>query len=59
MAFIRMSDFTGSIEAVAFPRAYARYKSIIVPERCVALKAKVSERNGEISLLAENFMALA
>ncbi len=59
MAFIRMADLTGSIEAVVFPRAYARFKSVIVPEKCVALKAKVSERNGEISLMAENFMALA
>ncbi|HVU06801.1 MAG TPA: DNA polymerase III subunit alpha [Candidatus Paceibacterota bacterium] len=59
MAFIRMADLTGTIEAVAFPRTYARYKAVIVPEKCVALKAKVSERNGEISLLADNFMALA
>ena len=58
MAFLRMTDLTGSIEAVAFPRTYARFKSIIAPERCVALKAKVSERNGEISLIADNFMAL-
>jgi DNA polymerase III subunit alpha len=58
MAFLRMTDLTGSIEAVAFPRTYARFKSIITPEKCVALKAKVSERNGEISLIADNFMAL-
>lgn len=59
MAFLRMADFTGTIEAVAFPRTYARFKNIIVPDKCVALKAKVSERNGEISLVADNFMALA
>ncbi len=58
MAFLRMADLTGSIEAVAFPRTYARFKSIIVPDKCVALKAKVSERNGEISLVADNFMIL-
>jgi DNA polymerase III subunit alpha len=58
MAFIRMADLTGSMEAVVFPRTYARFKSIIVPDKCVALKAKVSERNGEISLVADNFMAL-
>ncbi|HEU5114787.1 MAG TPA: DNA polymerase III subunit alpha [Candidatus Paceibacterota bacterium] len=59
MAFLRMADFTGSIEAVAFPRTFARFKSVIQPEKCVALKAKVSERNGEISLIADNFMALS
>ncbi len=58
MAFIRVADLTGSMEAVAFPRTYARFKSLIVPDKCVALKAKVSERNGEISLMAENFIAL-
>jgi DNA polymerase-3 subunit alpha len=59
MAFMRLADLTGSIEAVVFPRAYAKSKSIIIPEKCVALKAKVSGRNGEISLVAEGFMALA
>ncbi|MDE1875029.1 MAG: DNA polymerase III subunit alpha, partial [Patescibacteria group bacterium] len=59
MCFIRMADLTGSIEAVVFPRTYTRFKSIIAPEKCIALKAKVSERNGEISLIADNFMALA
>ncbi|HEU0081001.1 MAG TPA: DNA polymerase III subunit alpha [Candidatus Paceibacterota bacterium] len=59
MAFIRVADLTGAMEAVVFPKTYARYKPLIVPEKCVALKAKVSERNGEISLMAENFIALS
>ncbi|HEY9481217.1 MAG TPA: DNA polymerase III subunit alpha [Candidatus Paceibacterota bacterium] len=59
MAFLRMADLTGTMEAVVFPRTYARFKNIITPDKCVALKAKVSERNGEISLIADNFMALA
>jgi DNA polymerase-3 subunit alpha len=58
MAFLRMTDLTGSIEAVSFPRSYAQFKSILVPDKCVALKAKVSERNGEISLMVEGLMEL-
>ncbi len=58
MAFVRVADLTGSIEMVAFPRAYASWKKLIVPETCLAIKAKVSERNGEISLIAESFMGL-
>jgi DNA polymerase-3 subunit alpha len=58
MAFLRLADFTGTVEAVAFPRTYARFKAALIPEKCVAMKAKVSERNGEASLLADNFMAL-
>lgn len=59
MAFIRIADLTGTMEVVAFPRAYAQFKALIVPEKCVALKGKVNERNGEISLMAESIVALS
>ncbi len=59
MCFIRLSDMSGTIEAVVFPRTYAQFKSVIVPEKCIAIKAKLSERGGAISLVAESFMALA
>ncbi|MEK7596572.1 MAG: DNA polymerase III subunit alpha [Patescibacteria group bacterium] len=59
MCFLRLADMSGTIEAVVFPRTYAQFKSVIVPEKCIAIKAKLSERNGEISLVAESFMALA
>lgn len=58
MAFIRIADLTGSVEVVAFPRTYARWKGILKPDTCLAMKAKVNDRNGETSLLAESFMAL-
>jgi DNA polymerase-3 subunit alpha len=58
MCFLRVADLTGSIETVVFPRTYARYKGILKPDTCIAMKAKVSERNGELSLAAESFMAL-
>jgi len=58
MCFIRLADMSGTIEAVVFPRTYAQFKSVIIPEKCIAIKAKLSERNGEISLVADSFMAL-
>ena len=58
MCFIRLADMSGTIEAVVFPRTYAQFKSVIVPEKCITIKAKLSERNGEISLVAESFMTL-
>jgi DNA polymerase-3 subunit alpha len=58
MAFIRITDLTGSVEVVAFPRTYAKWKGVLKPDVCVAMKAKVNDRNGETSLLAESFMAL-
>ena len=58
MAFIKIADLTDTIEAVVFPRTYAQYKSIIVPEKCIAMVAKISERNGEISLIIDRMKEL-
>ncbi len=58
MAFIKIADFTGSIDAVVFPKTYAQYKSAIVPDKCIACICKVSERNGEISLIVDRLKVL-
>ncbi len=54
MAFIKVSDFSGSIEAVAFPKIFKVSKDILVPEKCIAFSGKVSVRNDEKSILIEN-----
>ncbi len=53
MAFIKVSDLTGTMEVVVFARTLAEFKAFLVPEACIAIKGKVSMRNGEFSLLAE------
>jgi DNA polymerase-3 subunit alpha len=53
MAFIKLADFESSIEAVVFPKSFAEYKDILQPERCIALKGRLSSRNGELSLVTE------
>lgn len=58
MAFIKIADFTGSIEAVVFPKIYAQYKNAIIVDNCIAAITKVSERNGEISLIIEKLKVL-
>lgn len=58
MAFLRLNDFTGTIEAVAFPKIYKTKKEVFVSGKCVGIKAKVSERNGEKSLLIEEIKEL-
>ena len=58
MAFIKIADFDGSIEAVVFPKDYATHKDIIRLESCIALKGKLNNRNGELSLVAEGLKAL-
>jgi len=58
MAFITISDFSGSSEAVVFPRVYEEFHTLIVPDRCVAMKASVNTRNGEKGFVIERFKGL-
>ena len=50
MAFLKISDFSGSIDAVAFSKTFETSKDILVTDNVVALKGKVTERNGEKSI---------
>ncbi|HTE48857.1 MAG TPA: OB-fold nucleic acid binding domain-containing protein, partial [Candidatus Paceibacterota bacterium] len=53
MAFLKIADFTGSIEVVAFPSIFKESIDILVAEKCIALSGKVSLRNGEKSVIIE------
>ena len=53
MAFIKLTDKSGSMEVVVFPKSFEKYKEILVADTCIAVKGKISERNGEKSMLAE------
>lgn len=54
MAFIKFTDFTGTIEAVVFPKLYKDNALLFETEKCLAMVAKVSIRDGEKSLIVEN-----
>ncbi len=58
MAFIKITDYGGTIEAAIFPRIFQEFKSIIKPETVIALKGRLSSRNGELSLVADKLKAL-
>ncbi len=58
MAFIKLMDESGTIEAVVFPKDFVTYKAMLKPESCLALKGRMSNRNGEMSLVAEAMKAL-
>lgn len=58
MGFVRLNDFTGSIEAVAFPKIFKAHADLFISGKCVGIKAKLSERNGEKSLLIEEIKEL-
>ncbi|MEK7140880.1 MAG: DNA polymerase III subunit alpha, partial [Patescibacteria group bacterium] len=53
MAFLKITDLTGSIEAVAFPSIFRELIDLLVPEKCIALSGKVSNRGGEKSIIIE------
>jgi len=58
MAFLKIADFSDSIEVVIFPRTLKENEAIIVPGSCAMFKGKISERNGESSFVAERVKEL-
>ena len=54
MAFIKLSDFSGSTEAVVFSKLYTTTRDVLIKDNIVAIQAKVTERNGEKSLMVES-----
>ncbi|MEK7118422.1 MAG: DNA polymerase III subunit alpha [Patescibacteria group bacterium] len=58
MVFMRIADFTGSIEVVVFPRTLAECKDLIGTDKCVAIKGRFSRRNDAPSIIAEKVRAL-
>ncbi len=58
MAFIKLGDFTGSIEAVVFPKLFKTTADLFVKDRVVAIKAKITERNGDKYLAIEEIKEL-
>lgn len=53
MYFVKFADLTDEIELVVFPKVLKEFSEIFVPDQCIAVKARVSLRNGEKSLIAE------
>lgn len=53
MAFLRLTDLTGTIEVVVFPKIFESNKNILIKDTCVGIKGHISGRNGETSLVTE------
>jgi DNA polymerase-3 subunit alpha len=53
MAFLTISDFSGSADAVVFPRTFSEFRDLFVPDACLAIKATMNIRNGEKSFVIE------
>lgn len=60
MAFVKIKDYEDTIEAVFFPKVYTTYKELLESdEKCVAIKGKLNERNGELSVLVDKAKTLS
>ena len=53
MAFLKISDFSGSVDCVVFSKLFEANKEIIINDVIIALQGKVTERNGEKSVMIE------
>ncbi len=58
MAFLKLTDFSDGIEVVVFPRTFKEYENVLVPGACVAVKGRISDRNGETSFVVDRAKAL-
>jgi DNA polymerase-3 subunit alpha len=53
MAIVKLTDISGSMEVVAFPKAYKEIKGLLNIDSIVVINGKLSNRNEEINLLAD------
>jgi len=54
MAFLKIADYDDAIDTVAFPRIFKEHKELFeTKEQCIKIKGRISERNGEKSLIIE------
>jgi len=58
MAFVKLSDFSDTLEVVVFPKIYTEFLDLLQVEKCVLIKGKISKRNEEVSLIAESVREL-
>ena len=58
MLFIKITDFTGTMDAVVFPRVFSESRSAFVLDQCLAIKGRVTERRGEKSIIIERVKKL-
>lgn len=58
MLFLKLSDYSNSIETVIFPRILESYKDIIHEGNCVAIKGKISVRNGDTTVIVDEMKEL-
>ena len=59
MAFITVYDETGSVEAIVFPKLYAKIGLSLILNQAIILKGKVTEKEDQLSIIVDNAMKLS
>ena len=59
MAFITVSDFTGSTEMIVFPKMYKKHSEDIIEDTIIAVQGKVSNRDGQKNIIVEGIKVLS
>jgi DNA polymerase-3 subunit alpha len=54
MAFIQLEDLSGTIESVVFPTIYKKHMNSLVVDKILAIKGKVSIREGERTIVIDD-----
>jgi len=58
MAFLKIGDKTGIIEAVLFPSIYPTYRAILDDDACIVIKGKITNRNDSVSVTIDKIKRL-
>ena len=58
MANIRLEDFTGSVDVVVFPKAYASSQGFIAPDMAVKVKGRIDADEKGLQIIADRVAPL-
>ncbi len=58
MAFLRIKDLEEVMECVVFPKTFLEARKFCSTEQLLLIKGKISERNGEISMIVDKIQEL-
>jgi len=58
MAFMKIADYTGSMETVVFPKVYEEFREYLETDTTLGVKGRVSNRNGEVNIIVEKVKKL-
>lgn len=56
MAFLKLEDMTGSIEAIVFPDVYKNYRPMVEEDKSLMIKGRLQSTDDEIKLIASSMI---